>query len=59
MPQQTADLVELVVTVDAPAELFLLDAAPDLIHGLGAELTTWKASSTCTASDNESRSALA
>ncbi len=38
VPQQTADLVERVVTVTAPAELLLLDAAADLVDDLSAEL---------------------
>ncbi len=50
VPQQSADLVQRVVAMAAPAELFLLHAAADLVDELGA-LTTWKASSTCTASD--------
>jgi hypothetical protein len=38
VPQQAADLVERVVLVAAPAELFLLHAAADLVDDLGAEL---------------------
>jgi len=38
VPQQTADLVERVVSVAAAVQLFLLDAAADLVHDLGAEL---------------------
>jgi hypothetical protein len=35
--EQTADLVQRVVFVAAPAEGVLLDSAADLIHHLGAE----------------------
>lgn len=36
--EQSADLVERVVLETAVAERFLLDAAADLVHDLGAEL---------------------
>ncbi len=51
VPKQPADPVERVGLVSAPAKLLLLHAAADLINDLVPSLTTWKASSTCTASD--------
>jgi len=45
--------------VTAPAELFLLHATSDFVDDLGAELDDVEASRTCTASDSESRRALA
>lgn len=38
VPEQSADLVERVVLVAAPAGLFLLHAGADLVDDLGAEL---------------------
>jgi len=38
VPEQPADLVERVVAVPPPPELFLLHATADLINDLGAEL---------------------
>ena len=57
--QQAADLVERVVLVPAVAEGVLLDAAADLIDDLVPRRTTWKASSTATASASSSRIAFA
>jgi hypothetical protein len=59
VPQQVPDLVPRVALVTSPAELLLLDAAADLIDDLAADLGDVEGVSTCTASDNESRSALA
>jgi hypothetical protein len=57
--QHPADLVERIVAVPTVADSVLLDAAPDFVEHLGAQRTTWNASSTATASGSSSRIALA
>jgi hypothetical protein len=56
--QGAADPVERVVLVPTTSERGLLDTASDLVECVAASLTTWKASSTATASGSSSRIAL-